>query len=86
MTIDNKSSVRNRILQQIQPIAFFTQTNRAPLSKVLNKTTIPKKKKATIKTLGKLANKNQIEIEGRNTQNSSKCKSGRNLHCAYVCD
>ena len=58
------------------------KTNCALLSKVLDKITISKKNKATIKILGKLANRNQIETEGRNTQNSSKCESGRNLHCA----
>ena len=73
-------------MQQIQPIAFFSQINCASLSKVLNKTTIPKKNKATIKILGKLADRNQIETEGRNTQNPSKYKSGRNLYSAYVCD
>ena len=33
------------------------KTNRALLSKVLDKITIPKKNKATIKILGKLANR-----------------------------
>ena len=41
------------------------KTNRALLSKVLDKITIPQKNKATIKILGKLANRNQIETEGR---------------------
>ena len=34
-----------------------------------------KKKKAAIKVLGKLADRNQIKTKGRNTQDSSECKS-----------
>ena len=35
--------------------------------------------------LSKFANRNKIEIEGRDAQNICECKCRRNLHSAYVC-
>ena len=51
------------LLQEVETTMFFTQTNHAPMSKVLDKAEVRNEDKAEKKRFCKMTNENQVETK-----------------------